>query len=73
MMADQNLLERITMQPEIMSGKPVVRGTRLTVPFLLGLLAHGATVDEILEEYAGLTREDLQACGATPPVGRGEH
>ncbi|HTN82336.1 DUF433 domain-containing protein [Sorangium sp. So ce1389] len=61
-MTDQSLLERITAQPEIMAGKPVVRGTRLTVPFLLGLLAHGATVDELLEEYEGLTREDIQAC-----------
>lgn len=61
-MTDQHLLERITAQPEIMAGKPVVRGTRLTVPFLLGLLAHGATVEEVLEEYEGLTREDIQAC-----------
>jgi uncharacterized protein (DUF433 family) len=45
-----------------MAGKPVVRGTRLTVPYLLGLLAHGATIDEILEEYSGLTREDIHAC-----------
>ncbi|XXY51474.1 DUF433 domain-containing protein [Sorangium sp. So ce269] len=61
-MTDQSLLELITAQPEIMAGKPVVRGTRLTVPFLLGLLAHGVTVDELLEEYEGLTREDIQAC-----------
>ncbi|AUX34379.1 uncharacterized protein SOCE836_065520 [Sorangium cellulosum] len=61
-MTDQSLLERITAQAEIVDGKSVVRGTRLTVPFLLGLLVHGATVDEILEEYEGLTREDIQAC-----------
>lgn len=61
-MTDQHLLERITVQPEVMAGKPVVRGTRLTVPFLLGLLAHGASMDEILEEYEGLTHEDIQAC-----------
>jgi uncharacterized protein (DUF433 family) len=61
-MTDQELLERITVRSEIMAGKPIIRGTRLTVPYLLGLLAHGATVAEILEEYAGLTVEDIQAC-----------
>lgn len=61
-MTDQDLLERITARPEVMAGKPVVRGTRLTVPYLLGLLAHGATMDEILGEYSGLHREDIQAC-----------
>ncbi|MGK4003670.1 DUF433 domain-containing protein [Sorangium sp. So ce1036] len=61
-MTNHHLLERITVHPDVMAGKPVVRGTRLTVPFLLGLLAHGASMDEILEEYEGLTREDIQAC-----------
>jgi uncharacterized protein (DUF433 family) len=44
-----------------MVGKPVIRGTRLTVDYVLNLLAHGATVDEILGEYDGLEREDTQA------------
>jgi uncharacterized protein (DUF433 family) len=61
-MKDQQLLERITLNPKVMTGKPVVKGTRLTVEYLLNLLAHGATVEEILEEYDGLTREDIQAC-----------
>ena len=61
-MADERLLERITMNPKVMTGKPVIRGTRLTVEYILNLLAHGATVAEILEEYDGLTREDIQAC-----------
>lgn len=61
-MSDQQLLERITISPKVMVGKPVVRGTRLTVEYLLNLLAHGATVGEILDEYPGLTREDIQAC-----------
>jgi len=61
-MKDQQLLERITLNPRVMVGKPVVKGTRLTVDYLLNLLAHGATVDEILEEYDGLTQEDIQAC-----------
>jgi uncharacterized protein (DUF433 family) len=45
-----------------MAGKPVVRGTRLTVQYIVGLLAHGATADEILQEYDGLTQEDILAC-----------
>ena len=45
-----------------MVGKPVIKGTRLTVEFILNLLAHGATTAEILDEYKGLTLEDLQAC-----------
>lgn len=61
-MSDQELLERITTNPEVMVGKPVIKGTRLTVEYILNLLAHGSTVDEILEEYAGLTREDVRAC-----------
>ncbi|CAD7781988.1 hypothetical protein DMNBHIDG_02880 [Candidatus Methanoperedenaceae archaeon GB37] len=50
------------LNPKIMVGKPVVRGTRLTVQYILNLLAHGATVDEILQEYKGLTKEDILAC-----------
>ena len=61
-MTDQQLLERITLNPKVMTGKAVIKGTRLTVDYILGLLAHGATVEEILEEYDGLTREDIQAC-----------
>ena len=61
-MNENQLLERITLNPRIMVGKPVIRGTRLTVEYILGLLAHGATEAEILQEYAGLTREDIQAC-----------
>lgn len=61
-MKAEKLLERITLDPNVMTGKPVIRGTRLTVQFILGLLAHGASVEEILEEYKGLTREDIKAC-----------
>jgi uncharacterized protein (DUF433 family) len=61
-MTDQQLLERITFDPEVMTGKPVIKGTRLTVEYILNLLAHGATEKEILEEYIGLLREDIQAC-----------
>jgi uncharacterized protein (DUF433 family) len=62
MMTEQQLLERITLNPKVMVGKPVIKGTRLTVEYILSLLAHGATITEILEEYEGLTQEDIQAC-----------
>jgi len=61
-MTDEQLLERIAFDPRVMTGKPVIKGTRLTVDYVLGLLAHGATTAEILEEYQGLTSEDLHAC-----------
>ena len=61
-MSDEKLLKRITLNPKVMVGKPVIRGTRLTVEYILNLLAHGATVEEILEEYSGLTKDDVQAC-----------
>ena len=61
-MNEQRFLDRIACDPLIMVGKPVIRGTRLTVEYILNLLAHDSTVQEILDEYAGLTREDIQAC-----------
>lgn len=61
-MTDKKLLERISINPKVMAGKPIIRGTRLTVEFVLNLLAHGATMPEIIAEYQGLTKEDIQAC-----------
>ena len=61
-MKDEELLERIVVDPKVMVGKPVIRGTRLTVDFILNLVAHGAKEEEILDEYKGLTEEDLRAC-----------
>jgi uncharacterized protein (DUF433 family) len=61
-MKDEDLLGRITINPKVMAGKPVIRGTRLTVEYILNLLAHGATAAEIRTEYSGLTQEDIQAC-----------
>ena len=61
-MNDQALLERITLNPPVMTGKPVIKGTRLSVEFILNQLAHGATTAEILDEYKGLAAEDIQAC-----------
>jgi uncharacterized protein (DUF433 family) len=61
-MKNDQLLERIVLNPKVMAGKPVIRGTRLTVDYILNLVAHGTTEQEILEEYKGLTEEDIRAC-----------
>jgi len=61
-MTDQELLKRITLNPKVMSGKPIIQGTRLTVEYILNLLAHGSTTEEILAEYQGLNPEDIKAC-----------
>jgi len=61
-MNDQKLLERITLNPKVMAGKPVIKGTRLTVEYVLNLLAHGATAADIIKEYEGVMVEDIQAC-----------
>ena len=56
------LSERIVVDPEVLAGKPVIRGTRLAVEFILELLAAGQSEQEILTNYPGLTREDILAC-----------
>lgn len=61
-MTEKQMLERITVNPNVMVGKPVIKGTRLTVEYIVGLLAHGATFEEIMEEYDGIAVEDIQAC-----------
>ncbi|MGE0825938.1 MAG: DUF433 domain-containing protein [Candidatus Binatia bacterium] len=54
--------ERIVIDPEILAGKPVVKGTRLAVEFIMELLAQGWPEAEILRNYPGLTHEDILAC-----------
>ena len=61
-MQEEQLLEGITVNPNVMAGKPIIKGTRLTVEYILGLLTHGATVEEILEEDKGMAYKDIQAC-----------
>jgi len=61
-MEENKLLSRIVVNPEVMVGKPVIKGTRLTVEYIIGLLARGTTIEDILQEYTGLTKEDIQAC-----------
>ncbi len=57
-----NWQDRIVVDPEILVGKPVVKGTRLAVAFIIDLLAQGWAEAEILRNYPGLTHEDVQAC-----------
>ncbi len=56
------LLERIVVNPAIFSGKPIMRGRRLAVEHVLGMLARGDTSETILEGYPWLEREDIHAC-----------
>ncbi len=59
---EQELLNRITVHPEIFGGKPIIRGMRMAVEHILGMLAAGDTTQVILEEYPFLEPEDIQAC-----------
>ncbi len=60
-MADRKLLKRIERNPDVMLGKPVIRGTRITVEVILDLLAKGQSAKEILAEYPELKAEDIRA------------
>jgi len=61
-MIDETLLQRITANPEIFGGKPIIRGMRLSVELILSLLAQGETMEAILVDYPDLEPEDLRAC-----------
>ena len=54
--------DRITANREILGGKPVIKGTRISVEFVLELLASGVTEDQILQDYSHLTKYDIHAC-----------
>jgi uncharacterized protein (DUF433 family) len=56
------LLQRIEINPKVMVGKPVIKGTRLTVQLILDLLAQGMSQKEIMEDYPGLKAGDIAAC-----------
>src|SRR5579872_897442 len=62
MLSKTALLDRISLDPNVMVGKPVIKGTRLTVEHVLSLLAGGMTVVDVLREYDGLWPEDIWAC-----------
>lgn len=57
-----NRHERIIIDPGILVGEPVIKGTRLAVEFIIDLLANGWTQDEIIRNYPGISGEDIQAC-----------
>jgi uncharacterized protein (DUF433 family) len=63
-MDEQLLLKRITVNPKIFAGKPIIRGRRLAVEHVLGMLATGDMPDTILHGYPWLEAEDIQACRA---------
>jgi uncharacterized protein (DUF433 family) len=54
--------DRIIINPEILVGKPVIKGTRLSVEFIIELLAQGWLESDILKNYPGITKEDIKAC-----------
>ena len=61
-MSQTQLLERITINPIIFGGKPIIRGRRLAVEHVLGMLASGDTIESLLDAYPWLEYEDVQAC-----------
>lgn len=61
-MTELELLKRITVNPGIFGGKPIIRGRRLAVEHVLGMLAAGDGVDDLLQAYPWLEREDVLAC-----------
>ena len=61
-MASGKITERIEINPKVLTGKPVIKGTRLSVQFIVGLLGQGVTMEEIMEEYHRLSKEDILAC-----------
>ncbi|MGA7933239.1 MAG: DUF433 domain-containing protein [Kovacikia sp.] len=61
-MAHDNLLSRISIDPNTCFGKPCIRGHRIWVSLILDLLSAGETIEAILEEYPGIEREDVLAC-----------
>ncbi len=61
-MEEEKLLQRITINPRIFGGKPIIRGRRLAVEHVLGMLAAGDSAETILEGYPWLELRDIQAC-----------
>jgi uncharacterized protein (DUF433 family) len=63
-MTDPILLKRITADPEIFGGKPIIRGMRISVELVLSLLAQGETPEDVLADYPDLEADDIRACVA---------
>lgn len=62
MVTPEELLKRITANPAIYAGKPIIRGHRMAVAHVLQLLGAGSSIDELLQYYPWMEREDIQAC-----------
>ena len=58
---NEEFLQRIEVNPEVMVGKPVIRGTRIPIELIVRLLAQGLSVEEILEDYSHINRQDIRA------------
>lgn len=65
--------DRIVSDPDIMIGKPVIRGTRITVELILRKLGHGQTAEELIENYPAITRDDILAAQAFAASALGTH
>lgn len=61
-LTEEQMLQRITIDPAIFGGKPIVRGRRLAVEHVLGMLAAGSSVEEILAAYPWMEEADIRAC-----------
>jgi uncharacterized protein (DUF433 family) len=57
-----NWQDHVTIEPQVLAGKPIIKGTRISVEFVIDLLARGWTTEQVLREYDHLTVEDVQAC-----------
>jgi uncharacterized protein (DUF433 family) len=62
MKSHMNWQTRITVDPDVLVGKPIIKGTRLAVEFIIDLFAQGWSSDEILRNYPNITLADIQAC-----------
>ena len=60
-MREEKLLKRVVTDPKIMIGKPVIKGTRLTVELIVEKMAYGATMDDLIKDYPFLTEEDIRS------------
>jgi uncharacterized protein (DUF433 family) len=60
-MNEQKLLQRISINPDIMLGKPVIKGTRLTVEFIIEKIAYGSSFKDLSEDYPFITEEDIRS------------
>jgi uncharacterized protein (DUF433 family) len=60
--SENKLLERITFDPKIFNGKPIIRGKRIAVEHILGMIAEGSTIEEVLDGYPFLEKDDIRAC-----------